>query len=74
MDDLGKFTTLESNKSLLQMFHALEGLATITDVELLAEEIPGYSAHRIDEHLEQAQVILTQFTACWQKRKVARSS
>lgn len=55
-------------KRLFQLFNALEALATLPDIEALIEEIPDYSTHRVDQHLEAALAALTHFATLWKER------
>jgi hypothetical protein len=59
---------MAQTKRLFQLFHALEALATLPDLEQLLEEIPDYCVHRIDDHLDKAVATLAEWTRLWKGR------
>jgi hypothetical protein len=53
---------------LFQLFNALEALATLPEAAELLSDIPEYSAHRVDDHLEPAVLWLNAFANLWRNQ------
>ena len=54
---------------LVQLFDALEVLATLPAPEALLAELPASAAYRVEQSLDAALTTLTQFAALWKARR-----
>jgi hypothetical protein len=61
--------TAAQTRRWFQLFNALEGLATLTDLAGLVQEIPDYCYKMVDPHLTQALDNLQQFAALWKEKR-----
>ena len=66
--------TAAETRRLFHLFNALEGLATLQDIERYPADIPPYSAYRVRDYLAQAQANLATFAAAWAPHEASRGA